>query len=69
MSPRETCQPHIAVGWQVIEKILKTERILKQTDIAQTVLNKILWMVSPNTNKGSFWTLGIWLFSYFVINH
>ena len=26
MSPRETCQPHIAVGWQVIEKILETER-------------------------------------------
>ena len=25
MSPRETCQPHIAVGWQVIEKILETE--------------------------------------------
>ena len=31
MPPRETCQPHIAVGWQVIEKILETERILKQT--------------------------------------
>ena len=31
MSPRETCQPHIAVGWQVIEKILENERILRQT--------------------------------------
>ena len=30
MSPRETCQPHIAVSWKVIEKLLETERILKQ---------------------------------------
>ena len=31
MSPRETCQPHIAVCWQVIEKILENKRILRQT--------------------------------------
>ena len=51
MSPRETCQPHIAVGWQVIESFAKPKGYWSKQISAQTILNKILWLISPNTSK------------------
>ena len=39
MSPRETCQPHIAVGWQVIERFAKPKGYRSKQISAQTILD------------------------------